>query len=113
MTDRLTNNKWLVDGGALLSIVPPTRVNKLKGPTETKLKAANGTDIACYGSTNETIQIGSQKFNFDFIIADVQTRILGANFLASNYLAPNHRDAELINLQDYSTLPAEGLNLTL
>ena len=46
-------------------------------------------------------------YNFDFIVADVQCRILGADFLAKNYLAPNHRDAELINLQDYSTLPAE------
>ena len=37
----------------------------------------------------------------------MQSRILGADFLAVNYLAPNHRDAQLISLQDYSTLPAE------
>ena len=107
VTDNLTSNKYLVDGGALLSIVPPTAAQRRIGPNETKLKAANGTDIDCFGTVDLTIQIGTQTFVFNFIIADVQTRILGADFLASNYLAPNHRDAELINLKDYSTLPAE------
>ena len=107
VTDRLTDYKWLVDGGALISIVPPTQKQKLKGPVEQKLKAANGTDIKCYGYVNSDIKIGKQTFNFDFVIADVQCRILGADFLAQNYLAPNHRDACLINLNDYSTLPAE------
>ena len=107
MTDRLTDHKWLVDGGALLSIVPPTRKQRLKGPVEQKLRAANGTEISCFGYSNNEIKIGEQTFNFDFVIADVQSRILGADFLAQNYLAPNHRDACLINLNDYSTLPAE------
>ena len=107
MTDKLTSNKYLVDGGALLSIVPPTHEQRLIGPNETKLKAANGSDINCFGTVDITIQIGNQTFSFNFIIADVQTRILGADFLASNYLAPNHRDAELISLKDYSTLPAQ------
>ena len=107
MTDQLTNHKWLVDGGALLSIVPPTPQQRLKGPVEQKLKAANGTDIPCFGNVQSTIKIGTETFTFDFIVADVQCRILGSDFLAQNYLAPNHRDACLINLNDYSTLPAE------
>ena len=107
VTDEKTNDKWLVDGGALLSIVPPTWQQRLKGPNDIKLKAANGSDIDCYGHLNRTITIGSQDFNFDFIVANVQCRILGSDFLAKNYLAPNHRDAELINLLDYTTLPAQ------
>ena len=107
VTDRLTNQKFLVDGGALLSIVPPTPRQRLKGPNETKLKAANGTNIDCFGTETRTIVIGRQTFVFEFIIADVQSRILGADFLAKNYLAPNHRDANIINLQDYTTLPAQ------
>ena len=46
-------------------------------------------------------------FAYELIIADVQTKILGANFLANNALAPNHRDCNLINLNDYLTIPAE------
>ena len=91
----------------MISIVPPTPRQRLKGPNETKLKAANGSNISCYGTESRTIVIGKQTFVFDFVIADVQSHILGADFLARNYLAPNHRDANLINLQDYSTLPAE------
>ena len=107
VTDGLTGQKWLVDGGALLSIVPPTPQQRLKGPTSSSLKAANGTDIACYGTVTKTILIDKQTFTFDFVVAEVKSRILGADFLAHFYLAPNHRDALLINLQDYSTLPAE------
>ena len=107
MTDVRTGSKWLVDGGALISILPPTSTQRLKGPVEAKLRAANGTEILCYGTINDTIQIGKQSFNHEFVLADVQSKILGADFLAQNYLAPNHRDAVLINLQDYSTLPAE------
>ena len=107
VTDTSRGEKWLVDGGALLSIMPPTPQQRLRGPNNVKLKAANGSDIPCYGSCDRTIIIGEQSFSFHFIIADVQSRILGADFLAKNYLAPNHRDALLLNLQDYSTLPAE------
>ena len=107
VTDTKRGEKWLVDGGALLSILPPTPQQRLRGPNNIKLKAANGSDISCYGSCDRTITIGDQSFDFTFVIADVQTRILGADFLARNYLAPNHRDALLLNLQDYSTLPAE------
>ena len=107
VTDTKRGEKWLVDGGALLSILPPTPQQRLRGPNNVKLKAANGSDIPCYGSCDRTITIGNQSFDFTFVIADVQTRILGADFLAKNYLAPNHRDALLLNLQDYSTLPAE------
>ena len=107
VTDVERDEKWLVDGGALLSIIPPTPQQRLRGANNVKLKAANGSDIACFGSLERTITIGTTKFNFEFIIADVSTRILGADFLAKNALAPNHRDAHLINLLDYSTLPAE------
>ena len=107
VTDVSRSEKWLVDGGALLSILPPSPQQRLQGPNDVKLKAANGTDIDCYGTETRKIVIGSQTFEFDFCIANVQTRILGADFLAKNYLAPNHRDAELISLSDYSTLPAE------
>ena len=106
ITDTTRNEKWLVDGVALLSIIPPTSQQRLQGPNDVKLKAANGTNIDCFGTCSRTITIGTRSFSFDFIIADVQTRILGTDFLASNYLALNHRDAELLDLQDYSSLPA-------
>ena len=106
VTDARLNQRWLVDGGALLSIIPPTPQHRLQGPNGTQLRAANGTDIKCYGTVNKTITIGKRNFDFDFVIADVKNRILGADFLAHFGLAPNHRDAQLIDLQDFSILPA-------
>ena len=106
VNDTRRDERWLVDGGALLSIIPPTSQQCRRGATDDQLRAANGTNIKCYGTTTRTITIGESDFTFDFTIADVRNRILGADFLAANYLAPNHRDALLINLQDFSTLPA-------
>ena len=107
ITDQLKKQKWLVDGGAVVSIIPPTAADKLRGPNGVGLKAANGSHIKCYGTSVDTIQIGQTSFTYQFTIADVKQRILGSDFLAFFYLAPNHRDAQLLNLQDYTTLPAE------
>ena len=107
VTDTSRGEKWLVDGGALISLLPPTPQHLKRGPIGTGLKAANGTLIPCFGSTFRTITIGEQKFDFKFTVAAVTQRILGADFLAEFYLAPNHRDANLINLQDFTTLPAQ------
>ena len=98
--DENEGNRWLVDGGALLSIIPPTKAQRRLGPNGTQLCAANGTIIECYGKTRKTLLIGNRSFEFDFIIANVRQRILGADFLASFYLAPNHRDKCLIDLND-------------
>ena len=107
VTDKLTNTKWLVDGGAVVSIIPPTAAQRSRGPNGVGLRAANGTSIHCYGESSQTIQIGDQQFTYSFTVADVKQRIIGADFLAEFYLAPNHRDAQLLSLQDLSTLPAE------
>ena len=50
--------------------------------------------------------IGNRTFEFDFVIANVRQRILGADFLASFYLAPNHRDGTLMDLDNLNVLPA-------
>ena len=104
--DENEGNRWLVDGGALLSIIPPTKAQRRLGPNGTQLCAANGTKIECYGKTRKTLLIGNRSFEFDFIIANVRQRILGADFLASFYLAPNHRDGTLIDLDNLDVLPA-------
>ena len=105
--DTRRNEKWLVDGGALLSIVPPTPWQLKQGPVGDDLRAANGSKIPCYGTIYRTLSIGGKEFPFEFTVAAVSQRILGADFLANFYLAPNHRDAQLLCLKDYSTLPAQ------
>ena len=105
--DATTNQKWLIDGGAVLSIMPPTLAQRLQGPTDMQLQAANGTRIQCYGIRQMPIHLSGRKFSFPITIADVKQPILGADFLAKFYLAPNHRDGTLIDLKDMSTLKAD------
>ena len=104
--DEIEGNRWLVDGGALLSIIPPTKPQRRQGPDGTQLCAANGTKIDCYGKVRKTLMIGNRTFEFDFVIANVRQRILGADFLALFYLAPNHRDGTLMDLDNLDVLPA-------
>ena len=98
VVDEIEGHKWLIDGGALLSIVPPTSAQRRLGSNGPGLCAANGTKIDCYGSVDKTLIIGKRSFTFTFTIANVRQRILGADFLSEFYLAPNHRDGTLIDL---------------
>ena len=107
ITDTRRGEKYLVDGGALLSILPPNAQQLKNGPNGEELRAANGSVIPCYGTFCRTLTIGDRNFPFEFVVAAVSQRILGADFLAQYYLAPNHRDAVLLDLRDFSQLPAE------
>ena len=93
------HRKWLVDGGALVSIVPPTPSQKVQGPRGAALTAANGSPITCYGTVEEEVVIEGRSYLFEFVVADVQQRILGADFLAAFALAPNHRDGNILSLE--------------
>ena len=103
-----TNNdiKWLIDSGALYSIVPPTLAQRAKGPQDNHLQAANGSSIACFGYVEKTLTFGSKTFTFDFVVADVKHHIIGADFLAEHYLAPNQRDGSLLDLSSFNSIPA-------
>ena len=106
VVDEKEGHKWLVDGGALLSIIPPTKAQRQQGPNGVGLCAANGTKINCFGTIEKTLTIGRRTFTFEFTIADVRQRIIGSDFLANFYLAPNHRDGSLIDLESLDALPA-------
>ena len=102
--DEKNRREWLVDGGAFASIIPPSLAQRAKGPNQQCLTAANGTPIPCYGNATITVFIGKKAFRHTFIVADVKTSILGADFLAAHYLAPNHKDQTIIDLNDLSTI---------
>ena len=108
--DDLTQRRWLIDGGAILSILPPDPEERRIGPNNSKLQAANGTPIPCYGVKEEVINIGGRSFPFAITIADVKQPILGADFLAEFNLAPDHRNGKLIDLDDFSSIQANHDN---
>ena len=105
-----SGRKWLVDGGALVSIIPPNAAQRVNGPASTSLTAANGSSIKTFGSVNLNVVLGKRLFSYSFIIADVQQPILGADFLATFSLAPNHRDGTVLCLD---TLEVVARSVTL
>ena len=89
---------WLVDGGASLSLAPPTEQERANGPTSAPLRAANGTPIHCFGSRSMTLQLGQRLFEWDIVVADVAVPLIGADFLMEYHLAADHTLGLLIDL---------------
>ena len=73
--------KFLVDTGAAVSVFPPTKQQKAK-PSSLTLQAANGSRIVTYGQQSLTLDLGlRRRCPWIFVIADVSTPIIGADFL--------------------------------
>ncbi|XP_064469558.1 uncharacterized protein LOC135384277 [Ornithodoros turicata] len=82
ITDRVAGHRFLVDTGAEVSLVPPTRADRVHGKSSATLQAVNASSISTFGLRSLAIDIGLRRlFRWVFIIADVPHPILGADFL--------------------------------
>lgn len=74
--------KFLVDSGSMVLIIPVSILLCAGTPTKLKLYAANNTEIATYSSKLFELDIGLRRvLKWSFLIVDVKTAILGADFL--------------------------------
>ena len=81
--DRRTGTKYLVDTGAEVSIVRPTRYDYSFRSFERPLFAANRSPIATYGNKPTTLNLGHQgNFSWIFVVAEVKYNIIGSDFLS-------------------------------
>ena len=78
LTDELTNDRYLVDTGATLSIVPCSKNANPSGPL---LKGADGQPIPSWGFIQKTVQFQGKLFSASFLQAAVAGPILGIDFL--------------------------------
>jgi hypothetical protein len=78
LTDELTNDRYLVDIGATLSIVPCHQNTSPSGPL---LKGADGQAIPSWGFIKKTVQFQGKLFTSTFLQAAVAGPILGIDFL--------------------------------
>lgn len=75
--DRNNNLNFLID-----TVIPASKFKDVKRNSELVLSAANGTNIRTFGEKILNLNIGLRRdFHFPFILADVTTPIIGANFL--------------------------------
>jgi hypothetical protein len=68
LTDELTNDKYLVDTGATLSIIPCSQNSSPSGPL---LKGADGKPIPSWGFIQKTVQFQGKLFTATFLQAAV------------------------------------------
>ena len=113
VTDRLTRTKFLVDTGATVSVLPASTKDR-KDLSFLTLQAANKSTISTYGQRSLTIDIGLRRiFRWVFILADVTTPILGADFLHHYGLAVHVRSHSLLDsttqLAVVGTLPVSSI----
>lgn len=97
--DDLSDRNFLIDTGADVSIIPPTKVWQFGPDAELiKLYAANGTRIPTYGEQILTVSLGLRRqFSWRFIRAKVNTPIIGADFLKHYGLIVDLRQRMLID----------------
>ena len=73
--------KFLVDTGADLCVFPRKLMRGKLAKTPYVLSAANGSDIATYGTATQVLSLGLRRdFAWNFVIADVSYAIIGVEF---------------------------------
>ena len=94
VTDRLRDCRLLVDTGAQVSVLPPHALGRgdvVQTQEAPRLEAANGSEIRLHGAVVTTIQLGTNTFSWTFLVADVSSAILGADFLAHHRITVDMR----------------------
>lgn len=96
--DQYTNQKFLVDTGSDICCFPRRLTKGRLSSSGYDLCAANGTAIKTYGSISLHLNLGLRRnFEWNFIIADVSTPIIGSDFLSFYNLLPDCRHERVID----------------
>lgn len=98
--DRDTHERFLVDTGADISVLAANyRTKKCHNKNNAcRLFAANNTPIKTYGEKTVRLNFGLRRsFEWTFIVADVKTSILGADFLRHYQLLVDLHKKKLVD----------------
>jgi len=97
--DSNSNVSFLIDSGSDVSILPSTSTAQLDIQVTYDLFAANRTKIKTYGIKTLILRFADleKDYSWSFIVADVSTPILGADFLSSFHLLPDLTCKHLID----------------
>ena len=96
--DRKTRISFLVDTGADTCVYPRSSIREQVNKTDYELFAANGTRIATYGTIMMSLDLSLRRiFEWRFVIADVQTPIIGVDFLSHYGLLVDPRNRRLLD----------------
>ena len=93
LVDEVTGMQFLVDTGAVFSVLPYTSSELPTGP---KITTADKSPIPCWGWVQQRILAGGTYFDWKFLRASVAFPILGADFLENFDLWVDLRRARLL-----------------
>ena len=74
------------------------------------LVAANGSKILTFGRREMTLCLFNKNYTWDFIIADIQQPLLGADFLGNFRLLVDVAGQRLFNMESFSSMPLFPVN---
>ncbi|GFY35877.1 retrovirus-related Pol polyprotein from transposon 17.6 [Trichonephila clavipes] len=98
LLDRKSGQKFLIDSGSEICVIPPSPTMNKSPQSNFSLFAANNTKIPAYGMVRKELNLGLRRpFIWTFIIADVSTPIIGADFLKHFNLLIDLKKKDLIN----------------
>ncbi len=80
LQDEISGVSYLVDTGAVYSVIPFTSTDPPVGPT---LAAADGSPIPCWGHEVKTLKVGCHLFKWEFLQPAVAFPLIGTDFLVS------------------------------
>lgn len=96
--DDNTNKHYLIDTGADVSVLPLAAPTCDLRPTATQLYAANGTKIKVIGEKILKLNLGLRReFSWSFVVADVTSPIIGADFIRHHDLLIDLRRNRIID----------------
>ena len=112
LVDGHSAKRFLVDTGAAVSVYPAS-LRDINGGSHTRfLVAANGSNIATYGSRRLNIRLENQDYTWPFILADVKTPLLGADFLQANGLLVDLQSKRLVDATSFASSTLRQSNHT-
>ncbi|GFV05315.1 transposon Tf2-9 polyprotein [Trichonephila clavipes] len=99
LLDRKSGQKFLIDSGSEICVIPPSPTMN-KSPQSNFLFAANNTKIPAYGMVRKELNLGLRRpFIWTFIIADVSSPIIGADFLKHFNLLIDLKKKRLVDVE--------------
>ncbi|GFX25654.1 retrovirus-related Pol polyprotein from transposon 17.6 [Trichonephila clavipes] len=98
LLDHKSGQKFLIDSGSEICVIPPSPTMNKSPQSNFSLFAANNTKIPAYGMVRKELNLGLRRpFIWTFIIADVSSPIIGADFLKHFNLLIDLKKKDLSN----------------
>jgi predicted aspartyl protease len=108
ITDRVSKRRFLIDTGSDLCVFPRKLVSGRRERVNYDLFAANGSTIPTYGWISVSLNLGLRRdFTWRFVVADVQTTIIGIDLLSHFGLLVDCRNNRLRDGVTSMSAPAQ------